>query len=243
MTNTPSQPDDGANHRADDADRLLQTIVDELCGELPADARTELERVLAARPQLAATKAQLQQCVDALRESALDDPPSSAVREAVDRFRATTGAKHAQERPSWLAQACAFVAQRIIDSRRDVQSAGWRSSAAASDEVQLAFETDAVRIDLLATPVDEGTLWHLRGHLACIEGEPTEVVLFATSADAGEGTASPGPEDEVPFLRLIPLDGTLVARVVPGAYMLCIEIDDGARHVSAYLDLRSTTKR
>jgi hypothetical protein len=165
----------------------------------------------------------LERCDRALRASLRDEPPAGAVGRAVEAFRARNAAAASSSPIAWVK---AMIAAVVADTRQGLAVAGWRSEATASDDVHLAFEAEDLRVDLVATPIDEGTRWRVRGQLASAGSEPTEVaVVRAHEPDAD------------PLVRTLPDDAGFRFEVDAGVYLVWIELDDGSGAVSLRLAL------
>ncbi len=159
----------------------------------------------------------------ALRSSHRDEPPVGAVGRAVEAFRRRNAAAAASSPIAWLK---ATVASIVADSREGLALAGWRSEATAADDIHVAFEADDLRVDLVATPIDEGTRWRVRGQLVSAGSEPTEVAVV--HAHEPEAT---------PLVRCVPDESGFRFDIEAGVYLVWIELDDGAGAVSLRLSL------
>jgi hypothetical protein len=161
----------------------------------------------------------------ALRASFRDEPPAGMVGRAVEAFRRRNAAAAAPSPIAWLR---ATVAALVSDSREGLSLAGWRSDATAADDVHVAFEADDLRVDLVATPIDEGTRWRVRGQLVSGTSEPIEVAVVRAHE----------PEME-PLVRRVPDDSGFRFDIDAGVYFIWIELDDGNGAVSLRLALDS----
>ena len=194
----------------------FEQLVAYASGELTGREATTVEAYLAVLPAVARTTQRIAEVVQRLRADDTAPATPTAVRRALNLLQSLDEVPT----PDWLAPV-RLCAKLVFDSRAPLAMAGYRGGAAS---YQLAFESEAARVDLQILPQDgaAGDRWRVRGQVTVRDdAELGAVTLLAEHTDTAVATAVP---DQAGHFKI---------DSAPGVFDLRIDLDEGARSVIA----------
>lgn len=206
-----------------------EVIVSFVLGELDAEAAAECEARIAASSRLAAAVERLRSALAAMQYNHDDAPTPGGIRRVQELWA------QARSRPTlWdrVVHLGYWLARPVFDGRAEPALAGYRSTEPAS--YQLAFESDAARVDLQVThrEMRGADGWAIHGRIVAHAGTPTGRVALC-STDRLETLAATEPDGH----------GRFSMELDPGSYDLLVEVGPGAGLVIPDLEIGQAGQR
>lgn len=194
-----------------------QQLIEYAAGDAPSEKHASIEAYLAVNPDAAAVVARFRAATTAMRDGDHHIAPAGVLQRARAVFDPAAFA--APARAAWWERLEQLVASQVYDNRAQPAAAGVRGHGGS---VQLAYQRDAVDLDLNAEPINPSdvggshTNWRLVGQVAVDDvAEPIRIAVFAH--DANDRPLREFATDE---------RGAFAVELEPGRYELRIAIGE-----------------